>query len=230
MLSVLISLTGCGSENSKPEPAPKENQTKQVEEKPVELVKEKTPEQIVAEERAEAEKQQKLSEEENARRAIEREREAAIPSKISNLPGLGATRSEFEKSHKQNATYLDGYRVGYDHDQFIVDFGDAQQNPSKAKNARVISMTFQPDKSNRAQGVNIDDYLPSDAYDIRKAYDMGEFTNDEMVMKDYIAGSSEILAKLYPEYDGHFSVTMVYNRQTQEFLYATFVAWWIYDL
>ena len=57
MLSVLISLTGCGSENSKPEPAPKENQTKQVEEKPVELVKEKTPEQIAAEEQAEAERQ-----------------------------------------------------------------------------------------------------------------------------------------------------------------------------
>lgn len=146
-----------------------------------------------------------------------------IPSKISKLPSIGTTRAEFETFHKQNAIYLDGYRIGYENDQFTVDFGDASEIPSKSMKARVISMTFQPEPKNRFQSDNMNDYLPSDAYDVNEFYDVGEFVGDNKVVKNYIAGKSETLLKLYPEYEGHFSVSMVYDRQTQEFLYATFL-------
>ena len=195
MLSVLILLTGCGSENSKPEPAPKENQTKQVEEKPVELVKEKTPEQIVAEEFA------------------------SLPSKISSLPSIGATREEFENYHVQSGTYGKN-RIAYDNDTLLVDFFDANGNESTAMNSRAYMVSFQSLPERRIYSINIDDYVP---FDTDNFVQTRSYKDSMMDLREW-EGYSETMSKIFPFWKGKFGIGITYDTPTGNFIGATIAA------
>ena len=143
-----------------------------------------------------------------------------LPDKVSNLPSIGATRAAFEEYHRKSGEYMES-RIGYDNDNFLADFLDGAGEFSKNQQARAFVLTIQPLPHDRLTNLNIDNYLPSDAYDIERSYDT---KNDDMVVVDTITGRSDMLSKIYPQEAGRFAVTIQYDRQTNAFLGANVAA------
>lgn len=113
-----------------------------------------------------------------------------LPTKISKMPSIGATRAEFEKIFKENARNGNDY-IRYNNDGILVTYGDKNEK-------RAIIVTFQPLAENHyLQGINFQDFVPSDAVTIEEK---------QVGISHEIKASSEILKNVYPESNGKFGI------------------------
>lgn len=116
-----------------------------------------------------------------------------LPSKISDLPSIGATREEFGKTFKAYSGNGSDY-VRYNNDGILVMFdGD-----------RAISVTLQPlAENNYLGGINPRDFLPSDTVQIE----------EKKVGITYEAkASSKLLEQVYPKSKGKFGAGAMYKE------------------
>lgn len=116
-----------------------------------------------------------------------------LPSKISALPSIGATREEFGKTFKAYSGNGSDY-VRYNNDSILVMFdGD-----------RAISVTLQPlAENNYLGGINPRDFLPTDTVQIE----------EKKVGITYEAkASSKLLEQVYPKSKGKFGAGAMYKE------------------
>lgn len=129
-----------------------------------------------------------------------------LPSKISALPSIGATREEFNQKYTENARNSDSI-IRYGKDTYIVEFnGD-----------RTISITLQPlAENNHMAGVNLNDFLPTDTKIIAD-----KTRADSMVKYGELECYSDLLKSIVPESKGNFGVYFNYDVKTGAFLGGT---------
>ena len=135
--------------------------------------------------------------------------------KISAVPSIGATRVEFEKYHKQNASNSVS-DIRYDNDNFIVTFVDSTGNDSADKNNRAFMVYIQKENTTDEE---IKMFIPSDATDLKVTNQY----SDNMMTSIEFEGKSEMLAQVYPKSGGSFGFGTVQNKQTGKFISATFM-------
>ena len=116
-----------------------------------------------------------------------------LPTKISPLPSIGATREEFLKTFSENARNGNDY-IRYNNDGILVTFGS---------DGRAIIVSLQPlAENNYLKGINPRDFLPSDTVQI----------DEKKTKLTYEAkGTSELLRQVYPASQGKFGAGAMYK-------------------
>lgn len=142
----------------------------------------------------------------NQNQNIEESAQNNLPSKISVLPSIGATREEFNQKYTENARNSDSI-IRYGKDTYIVEFnGD-----------RTISITLQPlAENNHMAGVNLNDFLPTDTKIIAD-----KTRADSMVKYGELECYSDLLKSVVPASKGNFGVYFNYDVKTGAFLGGT---------
>lgn len=129
-----------------------------------------------------------------------------LPSKISTLPSIGATREEFEKNYQENARNSDSI-IRYSNDTFIVAFDGV----------RAVSVTIQPlAENNHLVAVDLNNFLPTDTKFITD-----KTKADSMVKYGELDCHSDLLKSVLPKSNGNFGVYFNYDVKTGAFLGGT---------
>lgn len=142
---------------------------------------------------------------------------AAEPGKISKRPGLGSTRAEFEKVHKETAKNSVS-NIRYDNDAYLVFFFDEDGNETSDKNARAFLLTVQA-VPGWDTSIDLRDFLPTDS----KVTENDTKGSDNMMSLRNFKGVSPSLEKIYPKSKGKWQAGITNDAQTGAFISATFM-------
>ena len=140
---------------------------------------------------------------------------SGVSEKISALPGVGATRAEFEQNHTQ--TDADSVaNVTYD-EALIVQFLDERGDETESKTARAFSVTIWDVQGKIFKQSDIDRLIPFDATNLKHE---NVYTDSTKVVKTF-HGTSEQLAKIFPTSKGVFGGSFAWDKSTNEFISGT---------
>jgi len=182
VMMILLLTAGCSALEPQHQPPSEKSQ-----------VEENTPEQIATEKKA-VEYEKKLD------TAIEQ-----LPSKISLIPSIGATRQEFYNVFRETARNTND-NIRFNNDTFLVTFDESNQ--------RAYNIIIQPlPENNHLAGVNLNDFLPTDTEIITD-----KTHADNMVIYGEIECHSVSLASVFPRCNGNFFYAFNYDKQTKAFL------------
>ena len=141
---------------------------------------------------------------------------SGVSEKISALPGVGATRAEFEQNHTQ--TDADSVaNITYDDEALIVQFLDERGDETESKTARASSVTVWDVQERNFKQSDIDRLIPFDATNLKRE---DVFTDSTKVVKTF-HGTSEQLAKIFPTSNGVFGGSFVWDKSANEFISGT---------
>ena len=139
-----------------------------------------------------------------------------VADKISALPGVGATRAEFEQHHTQ--TDADSVaNITYDDNALIVQFLDERGDETESKTARASSVTVWDTQGRNFKQSDIDRLIPFDATDLKHE---DVHTDDTKLVKT-VHGTSATLAKIFPASNGVFGGSFVWDKSAGEFVSGT---------
>ncbi|MBR1805156.1 MAG: hypothetical protein IJ774_02090 [Selenomonadaceae bacterium] len=141
---------------------------------------------------------------------------SGVADKISALPGVGATRAEFEQNHTQ--TDADSVaNVTYDDEALIVQFLDERGDETESKTARASSVTVWDAQGRNFELSDIDRLIPSDATDL----EYEDVHTDDTKLVKTVHGTSATLAKLFPTSKGVFGGSFVWDKSANKFVSGT---------
>ena len=141
---------------------------------------------------------------------------SGVADKISALPGVGATRAEFEQNHTQ--TDADSVaNVTYDDEALIVQFLDERGNETDSKTARASSVTVWDTQGKFFEQSDIDRLIPFDATNLQHE----DVHTDSTKLVKTVRGTSATLAKLFPTSKGVFGGSFVWDKSANKFVSGT---------
>lgn len=141
---------------------------------------------------------------------------SGVADKISALPGVGATRAEFEHNHTQ--TDADSVaNITYDDEALIVQFLDERGNETDSKTARASSVTVWKAQGRTFDVSDIDRLIPVDATNLKRE---DVHTDDTKLVKT-VHGTSATLAKIFPTSNGVFGGSFVWDKSANKFVNGT---------
>ena len=141
---------------------------------------------------------------------------SGVADKISALPGVGATRAEFEQHHTQ--TDADSVaNVTYDDNALIVQFLDERGDETDSKTARASSVTVWDAQGRTFDVSDIDRLIPVDANNLKRE---DVHTDDTKLVKT-VHGTSATLAKIFPTSNGVFGGSFVWDKSANKFVSGT---------
>ena len=141
---------------------------------------------------------------------------SGVANKISALPGVGATRAEFEQHHTQ--TDADSIsNVTYDDEALIVQFLDERGDETESKTARASSVTVWDTRGRNFEQSDIDRLIPFDATKLERE----DVHTDSTKLVKTVHGTSATLAKIFPTSNGVFGGSFVWDKSANKFVSGT---------
>ena len=141
---------------------------------------------------------------------------SGVADKISALPGVGATRAEFEQNHTQ--TDADSVsNVTYDDEALIVQFLDERGDETDSKTARASSVTVWDTQGKFFELSDIDKLIPFDATNLKHE----DVHTDSTKLVKTVHGTSATLAKIFSTSNGVFGGSFVWDKSANKFISGT---------